>query len=284
MQKAASAVATVDWSGTHPVPAFPPVIMRLLSLLTTENVHLKALAEIVQCDAVFGAEVLRLANSALFGFRGEIASIHHAIAFLGTERVKGLVLTVAMRQQFRSVTVYPCFHRCWRHSLASAIVSEHIARVAMLDPGQAYTAGLLHDLGRIALVVNDPEGYAQLLRSCEDPALLLERERDKYGVDHCEVGASLARTWKLPAQFELILGRHHGAGAGVGLDLPAVVQHACPLADAVGFSVLDLADPAPLTAALTRLPYWEDLRLKDRQPELALEVASRVNTVEMLYG
>jgi len=108
------------------------------------------LSSVIETDPALAAEVLFLANSPLFGFPSKMEVLPRAIAVLGLDRIQALAMTVAMRA-FVSVGG-PLVRQCWRHSAASAVIAERISSVFGVPGDQAYSAVLLHDIGRLGLV------------------------------------------------------------------------------------------------------------------------------------
>src|SRR3979411_2520743 len=100
-------------------------------------------------DAAFTADVLRLANSPLVGMRGEIKSVMQAVMMLGLERIKALATTLSLRAFLTTAGSSAALLASWRHNLATAIVCERLARILVLDGDSCYTAGLVHDIGRL---------------------------------------------------------------------------------------------------------------------------------------
>src|SRR5512142_829425 len=113
--------------GLSDLPPFPGVAVRLMRLASTEGISLRNIAEMVRAEAAVSADVLRLANSSMFGGRTEVVSILHALAMLGLDRVKAMVTTAALRRYVASVWGYKSFVRCWRHNLACALVAQELA-------------------------------------------------------------------------------------------------------------------------------------------------------------
>ena len=257
----------------------PAVAIRLMQLVSTDDVVFRRVAELVRTDPAFSAEVLRLANSALLGRRDRIAGILHAVAILGLERLKSLVMMVALRNFLSSALEHPTLLRCWRHSLACAVLCEEVAGLCWLDKDKAHTAGLLHDVGRLALLGTYPSDYAQLLEELDRGGGrdVLERERGTFGVDHCQAGRWLALEWELPAEYPDIMGSHHEPAQGK-FDTLALVRACCLLADMLGFQA---AGPVPLMT-LSDLGGLPDVVRERLDPDegLILTIASRINAIE----
>jgi putative nucleotidyltransferase with HDIG domain len=227
------------------IPAFPPIAIRLLHLLGDDNVAISEILEPLRADPAFSAEILRRANSSLFGFNSRVSSLQHALVVLGLRRIRVLTITVATGIYLKRVLQIEELRRCWRHTLACALLTEELARACLVHVDLAYTAGLLHDVGRLGLLVARPEEYSQFLRNATakaaapEPFDLLDYEKETFGMDHCEVGNCLAAQWKLPQEFAMVTGRHHDRPYGNETDLLALVYLGCQLADTLGFSVVD---------------------------------------------
>ena len=132
-------------------------------LTAREDAPLTEVQAVLRTDAAFSAEVLRLANSPLMGVRSEIRSILQAVVVLGLDRIKALAAVLSLRLFVTTGKSSEAMRACWRHSLATAILSERLARFVHLDSDACYTAGLLHDIGRLALLRSSPEKYLEVL-------------------------------------------------------------------------------------------------------------------------
>ena len=136
------------------------------------------------------------------------------------------------------VTASPALTRCWRHLVACALITQEMAANISFDPDAAYTAGLLHDIGRFARLGCWPKEYAHLLTTCH-PADQLEREIETLGVAHTDAGAFLLLTWNLPLQLAEVAGGHHGHVSESRSSLVKLVSRGCHLADALGFTATE---------------------------------------------
>jgi putative nucleotidyltransferase with HDIG domain len=241
------------------IPAFPPVAIRVLHLLQDDDVPVDQLVELMRADPAFSAELLRRANSPLFGFHSEVVSLKQALILLGFRRVRGLALTVATGMYLRKAAQVGELRKFWRYSLACALLAEELARACGLPEDTAYTAGLLHDIGRLGLMVAHPEQYAQLIRHASEqletgqPVDIVQLERDLFGVDHYEVGRWLAEDWKLPPLLAEIAGRHPWEVTRQW-NIIGVVRLGCQLAMALGFGVLPSPHTPSVKALLAELP------------------------------
>ena len=264
------------------LPPFHPVALRLMRAASSDDVPLTEVAAIVRCDAVFAAEILRLANSPLFAFRREIDSILQAVCLLGLERVRGLALTVALRRLLGGVFAMEAARVCWRHSLACAMIGDELALALMMSSDTVYTAGLVHDLGRHALLAGDPDCYSALLDRAEaEPSRLCALEREAFGVDHCEAGATLMEHWSFPPALCEIAAAHHRPVAGGPIGLREIVQLACRTADSLGFQVAGPAPPFNVEDLLQSLPAFAHARIRGGAGGMVMAIAIRINALEV---
>lgn len=220
------------------LPPFPSIAVKLLQLLSDEDVPVKKLIDLLRSDAALSAEVLRRANSAVYGLPAQVASLQHALALLGFDQVRTMAMAVAMGSYVKPAMRIAALRRCWRHSLAAAVIAERTAKAVSFEHDRAYTAGLLHDVGLLGLMVNYPKEYANLLMVTQEHGLDLRvTEQAMFDVDHCEAGAWLARQWNFPAEILEAVVRHHDAPSGEKFGLLEIIQHAVRVAGCVGFGV-----------------------------------------------
>jgi putative nucleotidyltransferase with HDIG domain len=228
----------------------------MLYVLVNDNAEIRELVDLVASDPAFSAQILRLANSVEYGHRARIDSLQHALVTLGLLRVQTLAMTIATSNYVISTIRVEEVRRCWRHSLAAAVLSQELAHACSMPEDRAYSVGLLHDIGRLGLLVTYPDEFASALKDADrEPQALLDLEARLFGLDHCELGRKLAEHWNLPPEFQLVAGRHHDAFQGGSVDLLAIGAVACRLADALGYCVVaplkapvleELLDPLPL--------------------------------------
>lgn len=259
---------------------FPPVVAELMRMVSDEGVGFKEVSELVRSDAAVSADVLRVANSPLLGSRGEVNSILHGVVLLGVDRLKGLILTAALRNFLNPALETPALLRCWRHNLACGILCEELAPAYFLPKDPCYTAGLLHDVGRLALLAAYPADYAGMLDMAERYHVDLDEcERGVFGLDHCEAGQWLVREWKFPDEFLEITGLHHKEPSNGRVNNATVVPLACQMADALGFGVTGAEATITVASIEARLPARPVGRFSEAGT-LALTVADRVNALE----
>jgi len=236
------------------LPPFPAVALQLLSLLDNPDVPLKKIVDLLMVDPALSAELLRVANSALYGFVQRIDTVKHAVVVLGSENVKRLALTMALSKFSGGFLRNENLRACWDHVVASALLSEDLAVELNIAKDRAYTAGLLHDIGRLAMLVSYPVEYGNLLFVARKEQFdQLECERELFDIDHCAAGQWLAEHWNLPDEFASAISQHHENGEVVGALTP-LVRCACRLADCLGFGVLQAPVAYTIPEVLAELP------------------------------
>lgn len=276
-----------DTVALQSIPVFPPIAIRLLQLVSSEDVALRQVIELLRADPAFSAEILRRANSSLIGTRQPVNSLQHALVVLGLRRVRSLTMTVASGMYLKAALGIAELRRCWRHTLACALLTEELARACSIHEDLAYTAGLMHDIGRLGLLVAHPVKYAEFLRSAgkrqaaEDDYDLLDHEKEVFGADHCAVGNWLAEQWRLPEEFRVVTGRHHDPPAGAEMDLLGLVYLGCRLADTLGFHVVPPRSPSALEEIRAALPEAARRRFHTDQEELRKFVEVRINALDI---
>lgn len=257
------------------LPPFSPVVAKLLEELNGEVLSFRRVSLRVSEDPALAAQVLRLANSALYGHRGEVSSLLVALNLIGADRLRALVLTYGVRQLFRPVARLPLARLIWRHSLAAAIVAADIAMDGNGDAMEDYTAGLLHDIGRLVLLACAPEAYPKLVGQAASAAQCLELELACFGMTHAEAGALALQRYRMPARLAEASALHHPGdldGLARGNPGAAFIASCCRLAAASGFRVVETESEKNVAAP------------EGEPDDLALYIRERVAEIEAGLG
>ncbi len=276
-----SVAAELPWASLR-LPPIPEVAIRALKLVSDENASMRNFSDLICADPALSCEVLIIANSALLTQRHRVTSILQASVLLGTNTLKGVCLTVAVRAYLSGALRYPSLRAIWRHSLASALIAEQLAGAAGLDKGTAYTCGVMHEIGRFALAVLRPKEYAALLQKhCGPAASILESERKLFGFDSCEAGEHLIMEWNLPPKFLAML--HSPNCVRQSCDpwqMHDVVGMSCCLANAAGFTLFTGCEVVPYADLLGSIPVRERSLLNTDVNRLTFDIASRIKAIE----
>jgi putative nucleotidyltransferase with HDIG domain len=260
------------------LPPFPLVAKRLMATFAREDVDITEVGKLIAAEPVFAARVLQLANSPLFALERQVKTISHAIILLGLDRVKAITFTSAMEDFVAPVLRIQALRVCWQNSLAVALLSEKLGRANRMQTDFAYVAGLLHDIGRLALLVKYPEPYANLLAvSSEEHYDLMMVERELFDIDHCEAGAWLIEELAFPPELAEAITDHHRLLDPGTFRIVHLVQCADRLADALGFGILSGAAKLPVENVLEQLPEAARARVGDDHEQWKAEIAARLH-------
>jgi HD-like signal output (HDOD) protein len=192
----------------HALPTAPRVALRLVRTFEAEDVDLTEIAEEIETDPALTARVLQQANSSLFRLMRPVATVRDAVMVLGLNKVRALVLAMAMNNSFKGVEGLD-LEVFWRYSLCTATLARYICQPLRLDENIAFTAGLLHGVGELVMHMGMPVYMQQLDAGL--PLLDLERARrqkEALGYSYAAVGAELAREWRLPKALVEVIGQH----------------------------------------------------------------------------
>lgn len=183
------------------LPSPPSVALRLLELCNNPDTGVRPIVDTIQTDPALAAKILRSANSSYSGARKEIRSLQHAVSMIGTRVIASIALTFSLdSQSLKKGRQADQYNAYWRRSIVQAAAAESLPRkLTQASPGEMFTAGLLIDIGRLALLKVSPSGFERILDDCdpqESPGVAAEQQH--LGFDHAELGARLLTTWKLP--------------------------------------------------------------------------------------
>ena len=201
-------------SSLRSIPSLPALYDELTAELHGEDVSLARIANVISRDVGMAAKILQLANSAFIGVRGQVSNVVQAISLIGTETVRTLVLSVHVFSHFdRSSDATVWLPPLWEHSIAVASLAQQIAmfeRTSKSVAEDSFTAGLLHDVGKVVLLAELGSRYRQILESRDTtPNAVVDMERELLGCTHAQVGAYLMSIWGLPGPLVHAVAFHH---------------------------------------------------------------------------
>lgn len=249
------------------IPSPPSFYNEVIRELNSPSGSLEAVGQIIARDPAMTAKVLQMANSAAFGLQQKVTDAGTAVMYLGVETVKSLILlahTFSYFEGFKQTDF--ALQPLWNHLFATAQCARRIAQEegfrASLQ-SKAFTAGLLHDLGKLVLAVNLPVPFGQAVRIARNHQVALWKiERDLLGASHGEIGAALLGIWGLPDDIVEAVAWHHEPTRGSNPEL-------CPLTVVHAANVLaheTRKDSQGLPAPEFDLEYLNGFGLADRLP------------------
>ena len=188
------------------LPTIPPVVTKILGVIDSEDISLKKIGEFISQDQSISARVLKIVNSPIYGFPGRISSVHQALMLIGLSAVKGMLLGISIFDMMQQSMV-----GLWEHSIGTAIASRIIAsRVGIKNPDDVSVAGLIHDIGKVALSMCYPELYKKTLELASDRQMYItEAEKEVFGVTHTQAGRWLTEKWNFPKELIESVSSHH---------------------------------------------------------------------------
>ena len=241
------------------LPSVPSLYSEIVDRMHDPETTLEDIGAIIAKDIGMTAKILKLVNSAFFGLRRQVASPAEAVAYLGLDTIKSLVLSMHAFSQFEpDQTNAFSIARLWDHSMQTAAAAKRLVQVELNDRkmmDEAFVSGLLHDAGKTALAFNFPDQYGKILEQTRtSSADLLRAELETFGANHADVGGYLLGLWGLPTPVvEAIALHHQPALTSANTFTPLTAVHVAnailnaspagtPVVDAVYLERLKLAD------------------------------------------
>ena len=264
------------------LPAMPAVVAEVIASLSSEDVDAFALADRIALDQALTAKVLRLANSSFYGLPSRVTSVRQALSILGLRSVRTVVTACAITGRFTRSSGGLDFDAFWRHSVAAALGARLLALECGANQELAFTAALLHDVGKLVMATALPEKNEQMLayrreHECDG----VEAERAVFGIDHAAIGRELAASWRFPEIIVDSVGQHHDVDAPSTPLVTTIVHVASTVAHA-----LDLAGVEDEMVSALSSPGWRRLALSEAQTDglFAQVEATFADTCEILLN
>lgn len=267
------------------LPPFSPILNRLIASLANEDVSFAKIAELIEMDTVLAGNILKLVNSALYGFAGSVNSIRHAVSLLGVNKLRNAALSMSVARMWGQVKTpagwsTPNFNQ---HSVGVGILADLLAqRCNVVYAEGAFAAGLFHDLGLLLVAIGLQEEYKQMSLLCQqNQQWALEYEIQVLGMTHAEISAEALAQWNLPEEIQTAV-RYHGSPeldstplkAGQ-LSLSRVLNAADRHVKGLGVFVSLFENPSEDGAAAL-----EALGLGDRVPKILEEFENEFATIK----
>lgn len=197
------------------VPTLPSIMFEVLAIAEDENSTAGDLEDIIMRDQALSAKVLKVANSAYYGIPRTVETVSRATVLLGFQTVVGLALTVSVYDTLWGAGKghYLDRRELWKHSLGAATAARILSRETDRREGAvAFTAGMLHDIGKSVFDTYMPDEYSKVIDSCQKDVLQMhEAEGSILGATHAELGYKVARRWQLPEVLCESIHQHHTA-------------------------------------------------------------------------
>lgn len=236
------------------LPPLPAVAAKVMGMAEDDRTSAMDMAQVLATDQALTAKLIRVSNSAYYGFARRISTVREAVVMLGFKQVRQISVGASMMNSFKKTGFDDGFDLdlFWGHSVAVAVAAEAVAKKTMgAKPEDAFTAGILHDIGRLVLRQVMPQEFAKAVGLARSGELSLhDAELEVTGYSHDEIGQSLGERWKFPGHLVDAVRCHHDESLRAGHDgLAGVVAQTNRLMLHYGLFCgydLDLGEVAPL--------------------------------------
>lgn len=204
------------------LPTVPGSLKRLSGIIEKPRITLVEISSFISNDPALTTKVLKMVNSAIYGFPGRIASVSHATMLLGLNVIKGLLLGVSVFELMQKA-----MNGLYEHSLGCAIVSRVIAqKKGIKEPEEVSVAGLLHDIGKVILMLEYQNEYQSAMNEAESKQIaIFEAEKTQFNANHANVGSWLAEKWCFPRGLIDVIEFHHRPALAKNAPLETAIVH-----------------------------------------------------------
>ncbi len=208
------------------LPTIPSVLKRLSLVIEKPRITLVEISAFISNDPALTTKVLKMVNSAIYGFPGRIASVSHATMLLGLNVIKGLLLGVSVFELMQKT-----MNGLYEHSLACAIASRVIAqKKGLKEPEEVSVAGLLHDIGKVILTLEFPTEYQAAMNEAQGKSIsIFDAEKNQFNATHANVGSWLAEKWRFPRNLIEVIECHHRPALAKNAPMETAIVHMADL-------------------------------------------------------
>jgi putative nucleotidyltransferase with HDIG domain len=242
----------------YDVPTLPTVVTQVFEILRRPSSSAQDVEKIVSRDQAISAKILRVANSAFYGFPRRITTLSHAISILGFTNVQSMILSIAAFDTFRARRLN--LQDFWMHSIATGTAAKLIGQRTQCCPDEAFTAGILHDIGKLIFVMQAETTYQKVLELQADSTNSVDAEQSLLNFTHPEAGAVVADRWGLPHRYVESIAHHHAPASSHGESTFCAIVG---LANHAAHAVFNGAFSHPLNDDMLP-PLLKSLRLNER--------------------
>jgi HD-like signal output (HDOD) protein len=199
--------------GLVELSSLPFIYIKINEAVNNPLSSIQDISEIISGDPGLTSRLLRLVNSAFYGFRSKVDTVSRALLMVGTQQIRDLALATSVMSLFKGIPGHlVSMESLWRHSVACGLAARMLATGLRRDTNVElfFTAGIVHDIGRLVIYKKIPETAQEMILRCKtnkEPLYVVEKE--VLGFDHSDLGRMLAQSWNLPPSLEEVLACHH---------------------------------------------------------------------------
>jgi putative nucleotidyltransferase with HDIG domain len=244
---------------TEKLDPIPHIATKIMEVVGDSEATCERLSEVISKDPGLTSRILGLSNTPYYRRVESITSLNLAVMILGFGAIQSLVLTIAVGSLFRNTDSRETIFNIWRHSLATALISERLGkRLGFHDREQCYIGGLLHDVGKLVFCKRFPDKFKQSLDTAiEKDIPYTKAEQEAFGFDHAQLGKAVLEKWNLPEVYHLPVAAHHQEECYGSTEPLCIVVH---VADCMAHGILKSENEPewiPSPVALERLELGE---------------------------
>lgn len=198
------------------LPTLPVIYTRLSDLLARSDSTVKTIVEVISEDPTIAAKMLKIVNSAFYGFPKKIGNLQRAVVILGLNEIKSMVLATSILKTFAQLDSDYEFDMksFWEHSVGCAVSAKIVAEAAYVkNPGDVFTGGLLHDIGKLIHALYLPQEFSRVIADVGHTGIpMIESEQNILGFTHTHTGRILGEKWQFPEEIVNMVAQHHLEG------------------------------------------------------------------------
>lgn len=265
------------------IPTLPIVYQELFSKMNNPDVSVPQLSEIVSRDQALSAKILKLVNSAFYGYKNEINSVNRAMVILGFRTIRNAALAISVFEYVAGGETNAFFNleNFWRHSLATASISKVVGRESGIkQQEETFVAGLLHDIGKLIMLKHFQDDFLEVCRFQQERKCTWRRaEEELLRVDHTRLARAILRSWNFPPNLVEAVSQHHSPDRGASYPrLVALVSLADRLSYELGMGApasvkAEAVDPlvrTELGIGVEEAMEWKDLMIEETDSALKI--------------
>lgn len=255
------------------LPTLPEMYIRVSEMLEDEDVSVAEIGQLIANDPAISYKILTMVNSAYFGLPNQVSSINRAISLLGRFRLKQVLIGALLGEIFKGLdSEHFSLHEFWKHSIRTAIIGKQLALNSdyQSEPEAIFTAGLLHDVGRLILAAQMPEVLPQIDQRAQEMRWdIVDAEVDVIGLPHTEIGGALMLKWGFPDLIWVSVKNHHRWDySGPFFQAAHIIYLSNQLAQ-----YETPVDELETVVILGRIPHWQDSNATVESVQQACQIA-----------
>ena len=280
------------------IPTLPTVALRVMEITANQKSSANDLMEIISPDVSLTTKILKIANSPFYGLTREISSLQHAVTVLGFKEIRNLVISSVAFESFKNLKQDGKFdiNKFWRHSFYCALAAKNIAVDLKIESSELFVAGLVHDIGKLAMYVTFPSDYMMQLEIMNPVKLKytsFEAEKSIFGMTHDEVGMKLLKKWMFPESLLTAVGYHHRPQEADKKSLFPIIVHVADILTHIyemqtedeegDYSQTELFYGDPINLSRSFGIDWKISDLSRLQEELKESIKNEKGTIELFF-